>query len=414
VESALDADVIILGGGPAGATLGCLLARGGHRALIVEREIYPREHVGELLTPSVNAVLHRIGLLARMDAEGFVRRRGIRWSTPRAPASAVLTLPVADYPAPRALRRYGYNVERDRFDAMLLSHARAAGVQVLEGAAARRVLFERERASGVGVQRRDGSVRALKGRFVADASGRRCRLGTQLKLVERDPRRRQCAMYAWFRGVTPCTAEDQAVAWVHVLDHHRAWAWQIPLRDGVTSVGAVAPCDRFCGSRADPSRFFARVIEPNRTLSRALQGASRTGAWHVVGDYSYRLRQLAGPGWLLLGDACGFIDPIFSSGVDVAMHSAVFAYEALLPLLLLGRWSDTDEQFALSRYESRLRQGTEIWSKAVESFYESPRTLRRLVQEPRHLPAICRFLQGDPYEVQNQLIVERLFELVHS
>jgi flavin-dependent dehydrogenase len=121
---------------------------------------------------------------------------------------------------------------------------------------------------------------------------------------------------------------------------------------------------------------------------------------------------LYGSGWLLIGDASGFVDPIFSSGVDIAMYSAVFAYESILPLLLLGCWSDADEQFALSKYEERVRRGVEVWTRSVELFYGFIRRLRRLAHEQWALPAICRFLQGNPYEMQNQLIVDQLFDWV--
>src|SRR5688500_15470191 len=128
-EQGYDADVIIVGGGPSGATLGCLLAQGGHRALIIERQVHPREHIGEALTPSVNKILHRIGLLARMDEAGFVRRMAIHCTWPQTPERPFLSIPVAEHPPPRALRTYGYNVERDSFDTMLINHARATGVK---------------------------------------------------------------------------------------------------------------------------------------------------------------------------------------------------------------------------------------------------------------------------------------------
>lgn len=403
-----DADVVIVGGGPAGSVLACLVAAGGHKAIVVERMTHPREHVGELLTPSTNAVLHRIGLLQDVDAAGFVRRNDIGWSRPGARGGGVLTIRVSDHPAPRALRRYGFNVDRSAFDALLVSRARALGAEVQERTAARRVEFQDGRAVGVEVQRPGGATEVLRGRFVVDASGRRCLLGTQLNLLDR-VLPGQCAMYAWFRGVAPTPRIRAPGTVVHMLGRRRSWAWQIPLSDGVTSVGVVLPCDRVKGSRAGRDELFATMIEESPALRRVMEDAHRIGPWRLVSDYSYQLRRAHGPGWLLVGDASGFIDPIFASGVDVAMHSAVFAYEAILPLLLLRRWSDTDEDYALSRYEHRLRQGTAVWSRAVELFYRFPCRLERLARQRPALPAICRFLQGNPYEVQNELLARRLF-----
>ncbi|HET9221166.1 MAG TPA: NAD(P)/FAD-dependent oxidoreductase [Roseiflexaceae bacterium] len=407
-----DADIIIIGGGPAGSTLGCLVANGNHTAIIVERADHPREHVGELLTPAVNAVLHRIGLLPQIDAAGFVRRECVGWTMPRRAGAHPLTIPVAQHPPPRALRRYGFNVERDVFDALLLQHARACGVHVLDRTTVRRVVFEHGRAIGVEIQDPSGAIRQVTGYFVVDASGRSSVLGSQLQLLERAQLGRQCAMYAWFRGVESMVPDDLSYALLHILDHHRAWGWQIPLRDGICSIGIVAGCDRFQHRDRGSDEFFQHMIARNYSISHMLAHAQRIRPWRVVSEYSYQLQRLYGSGWLLIGDASGFIDPIFSSGVDIAMHSAVFAYEAILPLLLLGQWSDMDEQFALAKYEDRLRRGTAVWAHAVDLFYQSPHHLRRLAQQQQHIPTISRFLQGNPYAVQNQLMFQQLIDAI--
>jgi 1H-pyrrole-2-carbonyl-[peptidyl-carrier protein] chlorinase len=407
-----DTEVIIIGGGPAGATLGCLIATGHHTALIIERAAHPREHVGELLTPSVNTILHRIGLLEQMDATGFVRRESVSWTMPRQKGVHPLTIPVAQYPPPRALRRYGYNVERDCFDALLLERARACGAEVLERTAVRRVLFAHDRAVGVEVQDEIGRTRAITGSFVIDASGRRCLLGTQLKLVHRRPELKQCALYTWFRDVEPLSPGEYGHTVLHLLDHHHAWGWQIPLRGGLTSIGAVAECARFQGMAEDKDAFFMRLIAKSHALSQTLAAAQRVRPWRTVSDYSYRLCRLSGKGWALVGDAAGFIDPIFSSGADIAMHAAVFAYESLLPLFLLGQWSDADEQFARLTYEDRLRQGMDVWAHAVDMFYHSNRDVRWLARQAQNLPAMARFLQGNPYALQNQIIFQGMLRAI--
>src|SRR6266436_5920727 len=173
-------DVIIAGGGPAGATLGALLAMAGRPTMILERAPHPRDHVGELLLPSVNMILHRIGLLGEMNDRGFAQRDGLAWT--HHGRSGALYVRTADFPPPRALLPYGFNVDRAAFDCMLLRRAESLGAQVLEGVSARRVLFDRGRAVGVRVQHADGSSADVMARFVVDASGRRALLGSQLGL----------------------------------------------------------------------------------------------------------------------------------------------------------------------------------------------------------------------------------------
>jgi flavin-dependent dehydrogenase len=219
-------------------------------------------------------------------------------------------------------------------------------------------------------------------------------------------------MYAWFRGVEPCATGYDSYAFLHVLDRSQSWGWQIPLRDGVSSIGVVAECDRFRGAGPNGDDLFGRMIGQNPAFARAMAGARRIRPWRLAGDYNYRLDRAYGRGYLLVGDSSGFIDPIFASGVDVAVHSAAFAYESILPLLMLGRWSDSDEEFALSKFEDRLRQGTAVWERAVGLFYRSPCGLRRLLRVRPLIPAVCRFLQGNPYEVQNQMIAQQLIERV--
>jgi 2-polyprenyl-6-methoxyphenol hydroxylase-like FAD-dependent oxidoreductase len=158
--------------------------------------------------------------------------------------------------------------------------------------------------------------------------------------------------------------------------------------------------------------MLSAYLLQNTALSKALSRASRLAPWQTTADFAYTLDRLWGRGWLAIGDACGFLDPIFASGVDVAMHSAVFAYEAMLPLLMLGTWTEADETYALSKYEERVRQGLRIWAEAVELFYRVPSALARLACDPSYVPGVCRFLQGNPYEMQNAMIATRLFDRV--
>src|SRR2546425_6478415 len=173
-EQGYDADVIIIGGGPAGATLGTLLAQNGHKALIIEKDIHPRDHVGESLVPSTNLVFHRIGFLEKLEDAGFVRKGGSAWNGPRSPRWKFVEIPLFELPLENNPQPWTYHVERDAMDTMLLRHAHDNGAKVLQGVRVSDVLFEDGRAVGVRATAGDGWERDLRAKVIADASGRRC------------------------------------------------------------------------------------------------------------------------------------------------------------------------------------------------------------------------------------------------
>jgi FADH2 O2-dependent halogenase len=400
------ADVVVVGGGPAGSTVATLLGRAGYEVVLVERHERPRDHVGELILPSVNMILHRMGLLETVDGQGFVRREGLAWTGPCTRPGEAPRVRAADFPPPRALRRYGYNVERSAFDHLLQRAARDAGVR-LESASATRVVFDGEHAIGVTVSGSVGST-VERGRFVVDATGRRCLVASQLGLRVRDSSRRQCAIYTWVRGADYAWPDGFAYAFVHRLHGNSAWAWQIPLREGLSSVGLVMDAREIRAAAGDYDTLLRRIIRDNPALEPHLSRVRRERPWIVEGDYSYQVARLSGPGWLLVGDAAGFIDPIFASGVDIAMHSAFFAYQALVPLLRLATWTPQDEAFQLREYEARLIRGTTMWRRLVEAFYDRPDAVATVATDERRRPGVARVVQGNLYDLQNLDIAEEL------
>jgi FADH2 O2-dependent halogenase len=200
---ATEHDVVIIGGGPAGSMLASLLARDGRRVLVVEKDIHPRDHVGEALTPSTNVIFEQIGFLEKMEAAGFTHKPGVVWTTPNARTGQFVSVRTSEFPFPGAPRPYSFNVERDLFDAMLLRHAHELGATVLQGVAAKEVLFEGDRAVGVRVVPIEGWEHDARAKVVVDASGRRCLLANQLGLRRKDPGFNQFGIYSWFRGVAP-------------------------------------------------------------------------------------------------------------------------------------------------------------------------------------------------------------------
>lgn len=402
-----DADVIIVGGGPAGSTLGTLLGMGGYSAVIVERDIHPRHHVGESLTPSTNFILHRIGFLPKMEEARFVHKPGAGWTAPRAPVGRFVSIALGEFPPPGAIQNYAYNIERDEFDALLLRHAAEHGAKVLQGVRAREVLFDGDRAVGVRVQVLDGHVLDLRARVVVDASGRAALLGNQLGLRRKDPNFNQYSLFSWFTGLEPHPPGYEGYLFLHFLDLEQAWGWQIPLRNGVTSVGLVTDKSQFLKNGQSPDEFFQGLVRKNRTFAHWMRNAERTRPWSVDPDYSYYNERFVGDGWLLIGDAIRFVDPIFSSGCDIAMFCAAYAYDAIDRALRTG-----EEREAFELYAKTIVDGVSVWYALIQQFYRMKNIFTRYATSPRYRPDVVRTLQGNLYLPEAQDRAQRLLDLM--
>jgi flavin-dependent dehydrogenase len=388
-----DFDVIIIGGGPAGATLGCLLGMNGYRALIVEKDIHPRDHVGESITPSTNPIFKRIGFLEKIEDAGFVHKPGACWTSPRGEVGKFVSLRLGEFPPPGATQFYTYNVERDVFDTLLLRHAHEKGAKVLQGVRVQQVLFEGDRAVGVRVAPTDGWERDLTARFVVDASGRRCFLATQLGLKKKDPVFNQFCIFSWFKGVEPNPPGYEGMLFLHFLDLERSWAWQIPMRDGICSVGVVTDKKDFQKSGKTGEEFFESLLRLNQSLQHNMRNSERIRPWWIEADYSYEIKQLVGPGWMLIGDALRFVDPVFSTGVDVAMFSANYAFETI-DEVLKGR----DEAEALREYDGRVGSGVQAWYDLIAMFYKLRNLFTAFAVRKRFRERVVRILQGNLYQ----------------
>ena len=402
-------DVAVIGGGPAGSTVAWLLADAGHSVILLERDVHPRDHVGESLTPSTNNIFQRMGFLPKIEEAGFVHKAGACWTAPRSPVGRFLSLRLAEFLPPDAVQPYTYNVEREVLDAMLLRHAHERGVKVLEGVTAREVIFEGGRAVGIRASVADGWERRVDARLVVDASGRRCVLGNQLRLRRKDPTFNQFSLYAWFRGVAAPPPGYEGFLFLHFMGLEKGWAWEIPLRNGVWSVGVVAERDDFQGAGREQEAFFQGLVERNRNLRHRMRVARRIRPWRVEGDYSYLATRPAGPGWILIGDAVRFVDPIFSSGVDVAMYSAACAAEAVQEVLRGG-----DEGRAFGRYESRVSDGVQVWYELTDLFYRLQNLFTRFAVSKRHREDVVRLLQGNPYSPDMQARARRMIDLMRD
>jgi FADH2 O2-dependent halogenase len=400
--SDLDADVIVIGGGPAGATIGGYLGRSGHRVMVLERDIHPREHVGESLVPATNIVTADLGFWEKMENFQWVKKPGATWTGVKGKIGSEFVVTFADYPQNIPNPDYTYHVDRAVFDAMYLRHASELGAEVVQGVTVLRVLFKGDRAIGVRVQVL-GREFDLKARYVVDASGRRCLLGKQLGLWEKDPQFNQFAIYSWFKGVKPPDEETADYIHVHFLPVNRGWVWHIPIYDGVTSVGAVTEKSDFLKSGKGHEEFFTELLEMTPNTRHILGEAERVKPFYIEADYSYKMSRFAGNGWLMAGDAARFVDPIFSSGVSVAMRSGQFASQALETALGGG-----DEAEAFAEYNDTVDRGVQIWYEWITLYYRLQALFTRFSGRDDYKRDIQKLLQGEVFDKDAVQVLQRM------
>ena len=329
-------DVLIIGGGPAGSTAATLLAARGLDVLVLEREHFPREHVGESLLPATLAVLEQIGVLPAVQAAGFTVKRGatMRWGESTAPWSWYFAETNQRFP-------HSYQVWRPQFDAILLDHARASGARVRCGVAVTRVLFDTPGADDIaggppanGALLADGS--RVQARAVIDASGQRALLARQRNLLEFDACFRNLAIYGYFAGGERLRAPDDGN--IFIESYAQGWCWNIPLSHAEgpwSSVGFVMDRDRALPQlqSTGAAAMFREQLLLTAHTRRMLAPAELVRGPFVQQDWSYRARQFAGNGWVLAGDAACFIDPLFSTGVHLAVTAGLLGAALAVSML---------------------------------------------------------------------------------
>lgn len=391
-------DVAIIGGGPAGATLGAYLARAGVDHAIFERERFPRPHVGESLVQATTRVFEEIGFLEKLDNAGFVEKRAAVWVPKNGRGAYELRILRPDLPIDHT-----FHVDRARFDQLLLEHAASLGSSVFQETRVSRLRMTGDRVSGVEIER-EGHRQEVAARFVVDASGRSTVIGRQLQLKQKDPLFDQYAIYSYFEGVDRGPESMVDHIHIHFLPTQRGWAWQIPLGENLTSVGVVTERDDFRRDGRDREAYFLRHAHSQPELARRLRDARAVQPFRAEGDYSYSMRRLTGPGFVLTGDAARFVDPIFSSGVSVAVHSARFASHALVDILR----GKTSEEEALRDYEAKLGAGIRVWYDFIKVYYKLQNLFTRYVRKPEYQPELVRLLQGEVYDADAITVIDRL------
>ena len=381
--------VVIIGGGPAGAAVGCYLSRAGIDNIIIESAIHPRPHVGESLVTSTTRIFDEIGFLETMEREGFVKKYGASWHPPQ--SSASLAIEFKEFPQVGVHQEYTYHVDRSKFDLLLLKHAETQGTTVHQGLRVKQVLFENEFVKGVRVEV-GGQEVDIPCQMVVDASGRRAFLGGQMGWKQSDSQFNQFAVHAWFEQVDRGYRPDDIH--IHFLPVKRGWVWQIPITETVTSIGVVAEREVFRESKRDYEGWFNTMIQMAPDIHHHMREACRINDFKVEADYSYCMDKFVGNGFLLVGDAARFVDPIFSSGVSVALYSAKFAAEQIRHAFERSDFSAK----TLQPYEDRLKHGTRIWYEFITLYYKLLPLFTYFIQHKDYRHQVLQLLQGEVFD----------------
>ena len=390
-------DCVVIGGGPAGSTVATLIAKAGHSVLVVERAKFPRFHIGESLLPETYWVFEKMGMLDKMKNSNFVKKYSVQFASPGGRISAPFYFDERD---PRECSQT-WQVERAKFDDMMLNHAAETGATVWQETNVTEVLFEPSetddlpRATGVIVQRKGEEPRRIDARVVVDATGTTALISKKLNIRKVDPQLRKAAVFSHFKNCARDPGKNGGATLVLATKATDGWFWYIPLADDVTSVGVVGDVGRLITNRTGtPEEILQEEIANCAGLNGKMTNATRCGPVHVLNDFSYRANRCAGEGWVLVGDAFGFLDPMYSSGVFLALKSAQMAADTINEALAAGDLSAA----SLSRWGDPLSEGMQTIRKLVYAFYTPGFSFGKFIRAyPDRVHDVTAVLVGDVF-----------------
>ena len=379
-------DAIVIGGGPGGSTVATLLARGGRRVLLLEKEHFPRFHIGESMLPYNNPIFEEMGVMSELESQGFPMKLGAQFHLSNSSKGLKLCFRRGKF----TRHHFSIQVERAKFDHILLKHTAASGAEVREGwtviktsseskpqvsgahvsERARNVSIPESQGNtdGVTVTARDdsGKTETFEASFLIDASGRANFTGNQENLRVIHPHLKKLSIFGYFEGVK---LDEGDTRWdTLIVRYEDKWFWLIPLSESRISVGLVMDQEEFAKAKLPPAEIFERVWRGSSHMRGHMENSRPLGPMQTTSDFSYYNRRLVGPRVLRVGDAAGFMDPIFSAGVYLAMYSGRLAAHAVDRALAQG--NDGARLFA--KYEKRAFRAMRCYWELVEGFYTKP------------------------------------------
>ncbi len=400
-----ETEVVVIGGGPAGATAATIAAQQGRCVMLFERDRFPRFHVGESLIPETYWTLQRLGMVERLRGSRFVEKHSVQFVNEQ----GVLSAPFYFIDHRDNESSQTWQVRRAEFDEMMLRNAETHGVKVHEGMRVVEVLFAGSRAVGVRVADASGCVSTIRAKVVIDGSGQTAMITSRNGLRQWDPQLKKAAVWSYWKGAVRGTGRDEGATIVMQLDQKQGWAWYIPLQDDVVSVGVVADYDYLFKSRdvKDPEAVYAAEIAHCPGLTPRLAAATQCEPTRVAKEYSYRSSEVAGDGWVLVGDAFGFLDPLYSSGILLALKSGELAGDAVVAALK----ADDLSAARLGSWAEGYVQGMERMRRLVCEFYDGFNFGKFVKRFPHLRGHITDLLIGDLFNERLDEIIEPLAEL---
>ena len=382
--------VIVIGGGPSGTTAATLIAQRGYKVRLLEREHFPRFHIGESLIPQTYWVMKRLNMLNKMKSSEFVKKYSVQFVG----SSGRLSEPFYFLDHKPHESSQTWQVRRSDFDQRMLENAIEHGVDVQQGVRVLEVLFEGERAVGVRVQdEAGGEERIERADVIVDASGQSSLIMGKLGLREWDPDLKKAAVWTYWEGAQRDTGRDEGATVVLQIQGKKGWFWYIPLHDNIVSVGAVADHNYLFKNREskDFEAIYHEEVEKCPAVKQRISIGKRVAPYRAAKEYSYRSRRAAGDGWVMVGDAFGFLDPLYSSGVLLALKSGELAADAVCEGLAKGDTSAAQ----LGKWEADYVRGMERMRSLVCAYYAGISFGKFVAKHPHRKGDITDLLIGD-------------------
>ncbi len=389
-------DIIVIGGGPAGSTVATLVAEQGHRVLLLEREAEPQFKIGESLIPATYWTFKRLGMLEKLRASHFPQKYSVQFYSRSGKASTPFYF-FQTNPHDSAVT---WQVLRSEFDEMLLDNAKEKGVEIRRGIGVREVLFEGDTATGVVIQHTDGTRETLHATVIVDSTGQRSLIGKQLKLNTIEPNLKMASLFTHYEDGHRDEGIDEGATLILHTEEKDSWFWSIPLPYNRTSIGVVGELDYLLQNRRDADgklnaqKIFNEELAKCAPLQQRLEGAKQLLPIQTTKDFSYRASRIAGNNWVLVGDAFGFLDPVYSTGLFLALKSGEMAADVIIEAFHKDDFSEAQ----LGSFGPAFVKGMEAFRKLVYAFYTKEFSFARFLSEyPEHQGGIVDILSGDVF-----------------